>query len=120
MSHRIATTVDDNAVLSFNPDGRSLFNHELALRDGGYAVISVSTGIQARFEIEMGRCGIFLLSHIVPPLVCLDLVGLFLRRYCHDRGIVIFLAKDPQAALPDADILCVGGGTIILLLWQES
>lgn len=97
--------VDDNAVLSFNPDGKTLFNHELALRDGGYAVISVSTPIQARFEIEMGRCGIFLLSHIVPPVVCHDLVALF-RRYCH-TGIVVFLAKDPQAGLPDADILCV-------------
>jgi hypothetical protein len=93
---------DENAVLAFNPDGKTLFKHEIALRDGGYAVISVSSAIQARYEIEMGRCGIFLLSYIVPPIVCVDLVGLF-RRYCHS-GIVIFLAKDPEASLPDAEI----------------
>jgi hypothetical protein len=73
----------------------------------GYAVISVSTPIQARYEIEMGRCGIFLLSHIVPPVICLDLVSLF-RRYCQS-GIVIFLTKDSQAGLPDADVLCLEG-----------
>ena len=98
---------DGNAVLSLNPDGRTLFNHELVLREGGYTVVSIRTPIEARYEIEMGRCGIFLLSYIVPPVTCLDLVSAF-RRYC-PPGVVVFLTKDPQFGLPAADLLCLEG-----------
>ena len=33
-----------------------------ALRENGFEIISAATPLQARFEIEMGRCGIFLTS----------------------------------------------------------
>ena len=95
----------ENSVLSFDPDRKTLHNHELALRDGGYSVISVSSAVQARYEIEMGRCGILLLCYIVPPVVCLDLVSAF-RSYC-PPGLVVFLTKDSQFSLPAADLLCL-------------
>jgi DNA-binding NtrC family response regulator len=95
----------ENSVLSFDPDRKTLLNHELALRDVGYSVISVSSAVQARYEIEMGRCGILLLSYLVAPVVCLDLVSAF-RRYC-PPGVVVFLTKDLQFSLPAADLLCL-------------
>jgi DNA-binding NtrC family response regulator len=99
--------VDGNSVLSFDPDRKTLLNYELALRDGGYSVISVYSAIQARYEIEMGRCGILLLSFIVPPVICLDLVSAF-RRYC-PPGIVVFVTNDLQTGLTTADVICLEG-----------
>jgi hypothetical protein len=48
--------MDHNMVLSLSPDQRTLASREVTLRSSGMKVISVMSPIQARFEIEMGRC----------------------------------------------------------------
>jgi len=56
----------ENIVLSLNPDGQKLHGQEgqeSVLRENGFEIISAATPLQARFEIEMGRCGIFLTSY---------------------------------------------------------
>ena len=93
----------ENTVLSLNPDNQTLLGHESALRDNGFEIISVSSPLQARFEIEMGRCGLFLTSHITPRVILKDLASLF-RRSC-PNGLVIFVAQRLDDAIPDADIL---------------
>lgn len=93
----------ENTVLSLNPDGQTLRNREAALREGGFEVISVPTPLQARFEIEMGRCGIFLSSHITPLPIYRSLADLF-RRNC-PKGSVIFVTHHPDDDVPEADVL---------------
>lgn len=93
----------ENTVLSLNPDGETLRSQESALRENGFEVISVSTPLQARFEIEMGRCGVFLTSHITAPTICRDLVSLF-RVSCPD-GIVVFLTSPSFEQTLEADIV---------------
>lgn len=93
----------ENTVLSLNPDGQTLRSQESALRESGFEVISVSTPLQARFEIEMGRCGIFLSSDITPLVIYRDLANLF-RRSC-PRGLVIFMTHQPDDNVSEADVL---------------
>jgi hypothetical protein len=89
-------------VLSLNSDGHSIASQEAALRKDGFTVISVSSAIQARFEIEMGRCGIFLSGYITPLAIYSDLADLF-RRSC-PGGLRVFITKHGYGD-PDADIL---------------
>ena len=64
---------DENTVLSLNPDGQKLLRHEAALRESDFKVISVAAPLDARFEIEMGRCGVFLTSYLTPFAIYRDL-----------------------------------------------
>lgn len=93
----------ENSVLSLNPDGQRLRAAESALRENKFEVISVSTPLQARFEIEMGRCGVFLTSYVTPVAIYQDLASLF-RRNC-PTGVIIYLARRPDESNPDADIV---------------
>jgi hypothetical protein len=96
----------DSTVLSLDFDIPKLRMREAAIRTGGFGVLSVASGVQARFEIEMGRCGIFLTGDHVPAAENRDLIGLF-RRNC-SRGWVIFVTTDDRASLRadqmDADV----------------
>lgn len=92
-----------NTILSLNPDGQRLREVESALRENNFEVISVATPLQARFEIEMGRCGVFLTSYITPPAIYEDLAALF-RRSC-PAGIVVFLSQETGERMADADIV---------------
>jgi hypothetical protein len=93
----------ENTVLSLNPDRQKLLAYEGALEDGGFQIISVSAPVEARFEIEMGRCGVFLANYLAPVAIYRDLVRLF-RRYC-PGGLVVYQAQRPDDNLPEADIL---------------
>jgi hypothetical protein len=92
---------DDN-VLSLNPDGQKLARQEVALRESGFRVVSVATPLQARFEIEMGRCGIFLTSDITPTAIYRDLADVF-KRNC-PQGLVVFLTNKKES-VPAADVV---------------
>jgi hypothetical protein len=93
----------ENTVLSLNPDGQTLRSQESALRERGFDVISVPTPLQARFEIEMGRCGVFLSSYITPLPIYRSLADLF-KSSCPD-GLVIFVTHKPDDVVPEADVL---------------
>jgi hypothetical protein len=97
----------ETTVLSLNSNGHGLARQEAELRKEGFTVISVSSAIQARFEIEMGRCGVFLTGSITPLAIYSDLAGLF-RSNCPD-GLIVFITKRGDNP-PDAD----------LLLWDEE
>jgi hypothetical protein len=97
-------SMDENKVLAFSPDKTAMRKREAALRNGGFEVFSANTESEARFEIEMGRCGIFLICFRTPPQQTKELTDLF-RKYCRS-GRVIFVmhdARDTFAA--DADLL---------------
>ena len=93
----------ENTILSLNPDRETLLRYETALRDSGFEVISVAAPLDARFEIEMGRCGIFLTSYLTSHAIYRDLASLF-RRSCRD-GLIVFFLDHPDGSISDADIL---------------
>ena len=98
-------TVDQKTILSLSPSPDALRLREATLRRGGLTVVSVENGIQARFEIEMGRCGVFLLCYRSSVQNADDLTSLF-RKFCPE-GWIIFI-KDPakKATVPrEVDIV---------------
>lgn len=86
--------MDKNTVLSLSPNPDALAMREATLRSGGLKVISVLSPIQARFEIEMGRCGIFVICYRVSRDQAEELTGLF-RKNCPE-GRVIFVTQPGQ------------------------
>jgi hypothetical protein len=93
----------ETTVLSLNPDRQALLSHESALQKNGFEIVSVSSPLQARFEIEMGRHAVFIASYITPLVIFLDLASLF-RRNC-PGGLVAYVARRPDENIPDTDIL---------------
>jgi hypothetical protein len=97
-----------NKVLSFSPDPRVLQSRESALRNSGFDVTSVGSESQARFEIEMGRCGVLLICFRVPEPQLKDLSKLF-RKNCPD-GHIIFVMKDKAPPVFAEAVVAEGEG----------
>jgi hypothetical protein len=95
-------------ILSLSFDAEKLQRREAALRAQGFEVKSVYGPGQARFEIEMGSCGVFVTCRQVPDIVNRDLINLF-RRYCPRESLVILVTPDSvsskTAYQPEADVL---------------
>lgn len=93
-------------VLSLSFDAEALALRADALRRGGFEVVSVVSPAQARFEIEMGRCGIFLTDSMIADLVNADLFEIF-RKNCPD-GVTVYVMEGslrPNARTPKADFV---------------
>src|SRR6266550_1549714 len=86
----------ETTVLSFSNDPKHLREREAAIRNGGLGVVSVSSETAARFEIEMGRCGVLLICYTVPPPIAGELAGLF-RRSCPGGLIIVVLKEEPAS-----------------------
>jgi hypothetical protein len=99
------TIMDRNVILSFSFDRERLAERETALRHCGFEVISASTASHARFEIEMGRCGVLLICHQSSPLTACELSTLF-RKNC-PTGRIIFVMKSVLGGIPVAADLTV-------------
>jgi hypothetical protein len=95
-------------ILSLSFDAEKLQRRESALRAQGFEVKSVYGPGQARFEIEMGTCGVFVTCRLVPDIVNRDLINLF-RRYCPRDGLVVLITADAASSKtsyePEADVL---------------
>lgn len=91
--------MDKNTVLSYSPDEEALVVRQRVLRDAGMKVISVLTAAEARFEIEMGRCGNLLICHRLSPEQADDIARLY-RRYCRMGRIVFVTDGVPPARVP--------------------
>jgi hypothetical protein len=93
----------ENVVLSFSVDEALLAQREVHLRSGGFQVISTSSPVCARYEIEMGRCGALLLCYTVHEWIHQDLAGLF-TRHCAG-GVIVFVMHPVQVTpVPHAHI----------------
>jgi hypothetical protein len=75
------------------------------LRRSGFEVLSVASESQARFEIEMGRCGILLICFRAHPETIHELSTL-LKRSC-PAGRIIFVMNETQKKAPRAVDLIV-------------
>jgi len=95
---------NENTVLSFSRDPDLLLHREEALRSGGFEVISVKTESQARFEIEMGRCGVLLICYTATVGTIQDLTTLF-RRSCPTGSIVFVMNRTDEGAPGDVDYI---------------
>ena len=69
----------DNSVISLSAQSELLAHREAALRSCGYEVLSTTSAIEVRFEVEMGRCGVLLLCYTLHQTIDADLAGLFMR-----------------------------------------
>ena len=95
--------MNQNKVLSVCPNRETLEGRETALREAGFGVVSVLTDTQARFEIEMGQCGVLLMCFRLFPEQVQELTRLF-RAYCPD-GRVIFVIGEEHEPPINADIV---------------
>ena len=114
--------MNENTVLSFSPDPNLLLHRESALRNAGFEIISVRTEIQARFEIEMGRCGMLLVSSAASAGTIQDLTKLF-RRRCPPGTILFVTNRTDESAPQEVDFVVsdtAKPGTIVQLLRSES
>lgn len=83
--------MDKNAVLSVSRDRGLLAQREVSLKNAGFQVISLESESQARFEIEMGRCGVLLICFRSLHQCASNLTHLF-RKSCPD-GMVILVVN---------------------------
>ena len=81
-----------NTVLSLSFDPEKLKSRQATILECGFNSVSVYSPAQARYEIEMGRCGVFVTCYRVPDILNRDLMNLF-KRYCPD-GLIIFIIRD--------------------------
>lgn len=88
-----------NAVLSFSGDSDFLAERELALRNSGFEVVSVRSESEARFEIEMGRCGNLLICSRSNLETIHELAQLF-KKYCPD-GCILLVTMGSDIGMPD-------------------
>ena len=97
---------NDSTVLSLSGDHQALRQREAALRAAEFDVISVDNSVAARFEIEMGRCGIFLTCDKFSPISNRELTTLF--RYNCPTGWIVFVTSNAavDGKAPDFDV-CV-------------
>jgi hypothetical protein len=102
--------MDNATVLSLSFDSEKLNHRAESLQRNGFKVVSVSSPSQARYEIEMGRCGIFITCSMVSDIVSLDLLRLF-KNYC-PGGITVAvtssrtystIAPHVDIAVPESD-----------------
>ena len=93
---------NENTVLSFSHDSDLLLQREVALRSGGFEVISVNTESQACFEIEMGRCGVLLICYRASAGTIKDLTQLF-RRSCPTGSIVFVMNRTDESRAKEFD-----------------
>ncbi len=83
--------MENNTVLSLSSDQAVLTSPEIALRNVGIKTVSVMSPVQAWFEIEIGRCGSFLVCYRLSKLASDDLAKLF-RKTC-SKGLIIFVSE---------------------------
>ena len=96
----------ERTILSLSFDQDNLHRRADILKSNGFDVVSVSSPTQARFEIEMGQCGIFVSCALVSDIVNADLFGLF-KNFCPDGLIVHVTSSRSQmrpTAQPNADL----------------
>lgn len=94
------STETSGLVLSFSAHQELLTSRGNALRHAGYEVFSTTSEINARYEIEMGQCGVLLLCHTIHEAVRRDLATLFSNN-CHG-GIIAFVMH-PSRQEPSHD-----------------
>jgi DNA-binding NtrC family response regulator len=112
----------ENTVLSLSPNQDALAMREATLRNGGLKVISVLSPIQARFEIEMGRCGVFVICYRVSKEQAEELTKLF-RRNCPEGRVIFVTAPGQKAEVPRGTDLAVPestGGELVLQAVKDA
>ena len=91
-------------VLSYSGDRNALIQRERAFRRNGFEVVSVENESQARFEIEMGRCGILLICFRTHPEKTREMAELF-KRNCPEGSIIFVMNQSPDRAPHGVDYI---------------
>ena len=91
--------MERNTVLSVSPNKETLIVRHTTLRDAGMKVVSVLTPAEARFEIQMGRCGNLLMCHRLSSEQADDIAKLY-RRFCPKSRIVFVTEGSSRASAP--------------------
>jgi DNA-binding NarL/FixJ family response regulator len=91
VSKHARSSMDKNTVLSFCSSAEALKIREAALRNRGMEVVSVTSAVEDRFEITMGRCGILLICYRLFEDEAQEITRLF-KHYC-SQGRVVFVEE---------------------------
>jgi hypothetical protein len=83
--------MERNTVLSVSPNKEKLIVRHTTLRDAGMKVVSVLSPAEARFEIQMGRCGSLLMCYHLSSEQANDIAKLY-RRFC-PKGRIVFVTE---------------------------
>ena len=95
--------MDRNTVVSISPSREALVLRQTTLQNAGMNVVSVLTPMQARFEIQMGRCGNLLICHRLSAQAADDIARLY-RQYC-PKGRIVLITNGPREKIPaEADV----------------
>jgi hypothetical protein len=93
-----------HTILSLSFNAATSQRRAEALKQNGFRVVSVNSPTQARYEIEMGQCGIFITCPLVADIVSLDLLALF-RKFCPTGTTIAVTSARTHAAIgPHVDI----------------
>jgi hypothetical protein len=96
--------MDKEKVLSYTGDRNALILRERAFRRRGFDVVSVESESQARFEIEMGRCGILLMCFRTHPDKTREMTELF-KRNCPEGSIIFVMNQTADRAPHGVDYI---------------
>lgn len=113
--------MDKNTVLSLSPNQDSLEMREATLRSGGFEVVSVLSPIQARFEIEMGRCGVFVICYRVSKDEAEELTTF--RKNCPGGRVIFVTHPGQKQEVPRGTDVAVAeskGGELVLQAVKEA
>ena len=112
--------MDKEKVLSYSGDRNALIQRERVFRRNGFQVVSVESESQARFEIEMGRCGILLICFRTHPEKTREMTELF-RKNCSEGVIIFVMNQTPDRAphgvdyiVPEAIVDALRSGRLFL------
>ena len=97
----------EDKILFLSADRESLMEREL--RKLGFGVVSVRSDVEARFEIEMGRCGVLLLGFRTNPEITQELADLF-KLNCPKGHIIFVMNEKRNRALRGADYVVPEAG----------
>lgn len=82
--------MNENQILSLSAETELLARREAILRTAGYNVLSSTSQMEIRFEIQMGQCGVLLLCYTMHQSVHADLAGIF-GQNCPTSAIVFVM-----------------------------
>lgn len=79
-----------NQVLSLSAEAELLAQRAAILQKAGYVVLSSTSEMEIRFEIQMGQCGILMLCYTLHQSIHGDLAGIF-GLNCPNSAIVFVM-----------------------------
>lgn len=97
------TKKNHDNVLSLSAEADLLARREAFLQSAGFQVLSTTSEMQIRFEVQMGQCGVLLLCYTIHQAIHRDLAKLFTKN-CKGSAIVCVMHPEQRKESPHAHL----------------